>query len=667
MKNSTVIFAAGLAAAVGASALSCSSPSKIDRIKAGEYQANISMSGNYESDLPELHVDKEKRDTIQVTDFDGQKKIIMKAVAEKDGGLVATEELNAAVVTARFRNIPERFGKVDLRFDVHVPKQMQDSRWQLRFYPDMYILGDSVRLDPVIITGAEYRKAQLRGYQQYKKFIDSIVTDSTKFINLRALELYISRYFETIYALKTDTTFVSDEAWRSMYGKTEQEAIEHYTDQFRVKRNEKKKANKGKMFKKYVKAPIVTEGLRLDTVIVNSDGDFVYEYVQTIETRKNLKKVDIVLSGDIYEQDRVLYRVPRTEPLTFYISSLASFLDPTVRYKTMVVERRAEANSVCWIGFRQGRDDIDPDLGDNASEIARIKDNLGHLVSNDVFDLDSVAVTASTSPEGSVAMNARLSLGRARSVTDYFGAWMRRYRDSLRREEGLSIVVSDDLAEGAMTGPSRSSGDIRLISHSGGENWDMLTGLVAADTVLAESEKESYTGMLSIADPDAREAAMQSLPGYRHLREDVYPALRTVRFNFYLHRKGMVKDTVHTTVVDSAYMDGVAAIRDRDFETAVTFLRPYRDYNSAVAYLAMGYDASAMDILKDLPRTDQVEYMLAILYSRMNDDQQAVQHYMNAVNMNRNFIFRGNLDPEISVLIKKYGLNQDDDDYAQNN
>ena len=59
MKNSTVIFAAGLAAAVGASALSCSSPSKIDRIKAGEYQANISMSGNYESDLPELHVDQE--------------------------------------------------------------------------------------------------------------------------------------------------------------------------------------------------------------------------------------------------------------------------------------------------------------------------------------------------------------------------------------------------------------------------------------------------------------------------------------------------------------------------------------------------------------------------------------------------------------------------------
>ena len=36
---------------------------------------------------------------------------------------------------------------------------MQDGKWQLRFYPDMFILGDSLRLDPVIITGRDYRKA----------------------------------------------------------------------------------------------------------------------------------------------------------------------------------------------------------------------------------------------------------------------------------------------------------------------------------------------------------------------------------------------------------------------------------------------------------------------------------------------------------------------------
>ena len=55
--------------------------------------------------------------------------------------------LQAAVVTARFRNIAERGGKVDLRFQITVPARMRDSRWQLRFYPDMFILGDSLSSD----------------------------------------------------------------------------------------------------------------------------------------------------------------------------------------------------------------------------------------------------------------------------------------------------------------------------------------------------------------------------------------------------------------------------------------------------------------------------------------------------------------------------------------
>ena len=666
MKNQTKYFIIALAAAVVVTAVfSCSGPSKLQRVQAGEYKAEISMSGNYESDLPELHVDAFKRDTLIVTDFDGEQKIFMKAVAEKDGGLVATEELRPAMITARFRNIAERHGKVDLRFDVHVPKEMQDSKWQLRFDPDLYILGDSTRLDPVVVTGAEYRKAQLRGYQQYQKFLNSIITDSTKFINLRQLELYLSRYFEDIYALKNDTTFVSEDKWKSIYGVTEREAIDHYTDQWAVRRNNKKIASKDKMFHKYVKAPIVTEGLRLDTVIVNPDGEFIYEYVQTINTRPKLSKADIVLSGHIYEQDQMLYRIPRTEPLTFYISSISSFLDPTERYMTTVIERSVEANSVFWVGFEQGRSEVLPSLGNNATEIARIKENLGQILNNDVFDLDSIAVTASTSPEGSVALNDRLSLARAQSVSSYFSDYMRHYKDSVRREAGMFISVGDNYSEGRMTGRKDTAPDVRFISHSNGENWDMLVRRIEADSLMAEREKEAFREKMEIADLDAREAALQSLQSYRHMREDIYPFLRTVQFNFYLHRRGMVKDTVHTTVLDTTYMNGVQAIKDRDYERAVTLLRPYKDYNTAVAYCAMDYNASALDILQNIKRDDRVEYMLAIIFSRQGDDQKAVQHYLNAVKLNRSYIFRGNLDPEISVLIKKYGLNQDEEEYAE--
>ena len=146
------------------------------------------------------------------------------------------------------------------------------------------------------------------------------------------------------------------------------------------------------------------------------------------------------------------------------------------------------------------------------------------------------------------------------------------------------------------------------------------------------------------------------------MRETLYPRLRTVRFDFHLHRKGMVKDTVHTTELDTVYMKGVAALKDRDYEVALNYLRDYKDYNTAIAYVSLDYNASAMAILQDLPRTPQVNYMLALLYARNEDDQNAVQCYMDACRADRSYVFRGNLDPEIYILIQRYGLNKEDDD-----
>ena len=123
----------------------------------------------------------------------------------------------------------------------------------------------------------------------------------------------------------------------------------------------------------------------------------------------------------------------------------------------------------------------------------------------------------------------------------------------------------------------------------------------------------------------------------------------------------MVKDTVHTTEVDSTYMLGLEALRERDYETALSLLSESRDYNTAIAYVSLDYNASAMDILKDLEKTPQVNYMLALLYARKGDNQNAVQYYLNACHEDRSYVFRGNLDPEINVLIQRYGLNREEE------
>lgn len=626
----------------------CSATRKLSDIKREQMSAQLVLP---EKNKPqELKVDDEpKKDTLVVTDFEGRQVIIMKAVKDENGDMVATEELNAAYVTARFRNVAERAGKVNLEFQIRVPEKMQDSEWQLRFYPRMAILGDTVKLSPVYITGANYRKAQLRGYEQYQRFLDRIISDSTKFINVNLLEIFIKRNIPQLYAFKNDTTFVSDEQFASIYGVTEQDAIDHYTNHLSKDANERRKSRRQSMFQRYVKAPIETE-VRLDTVIVADNGDFIYNYVQTINTRPKLRKVDILLGGEIYQQSTLLYTIPETEPLTFYISSLSAFVDPTQRYMKKIIERRVDASTACYVAFKVADAAIDEELGYNREEMGRIKENLESLVQNETFDLDSIVVTASSSPEGSVKYNATLTQKRSESVCQYFDRFVKMYRDSLDAEKGQSYYFDGGPV------PEEKPVEIKFIAKNANENWTMLDVLIAEDDSLTFDQKREYIDICEIENPDEREQRLQKTKYYRYLREHLYPRLRTVKFDFHLHRKGMVKDTVHTTVIDENYMAGVQAIKDRDYETAITILRPYNDYNAAIAFCAMGYDASALAILEAQERTDRVNYMLAILYARKGRDQEAVQCYLQSCQQNQSYVHRGNLDPEISALIERYDI-----------
>ena len=655
MRTGTVITLAAAALLL----FSCGVSRKAQSLARGDVSATLRLRDE-EPLLPEMEaLRSHRRDTIRVTGLNGEEMFLMNAVQDEDGEMVAHDVIDAAVVTARFRNVAERHGKVDLEFQIIVPEAMQDSKWQLRFFPDMYVLGDSIRLEPVVITGRDYRKAQLKGYQQYERFLASIVSDTTRFINVWQLELFLQRNIPEVYAFRSDSTEVSDEQFASVYGITEQQAVDHYTNKIAKRWNNRKKSLRDRMYRKYIKVPIVTEGIRLDTILRDVNGDFIYNYVQTISTRPKLRKVDIVLSGEVWESDRKVYLMSRSEPLTFYISSLSSFVDGKERYLTRVIERRAQANTACYVDFASGSSEVDISLSNNRDEIGRIRGNLAQLIEDTVYDLDSIVVTASASPEGSARANRALAQRRSESVCRFFEGYIRHYRDSLDREAGFSIGEDGEVVHEV------HRPDIRFIARNGGENWKMLDALIRKDSTVTDAQKEEYTRLrASAADLDALEEGLRRQPYYRYLREQVYPRLRTVRFDFHLHRKGMVKDTVHTTELDTTYMLGVQAIRDRDYERAVSYLRTYADYNTAVAYCALDYNASALSILETLEPTAEVLYMRAVVYTRLGRVQEAVQCYVNSCELNPAYIHRGNLDPEIAALIKTYDLNrQNDSDY----
>lgn len=635
---------------------------RLKEINKGQLDS-VSFNMPQKSAVPaEIQAQKFVQDTIIIKDAEGNETFLMKAIEDEETGeMVATEVLQAATVTARFQNLAERRGKVDLEFLVTVPAGMMHEKWQFRLYPDLFVLGDSTRLEPVLITGKAYREAQLRGYERYSKFLSRIIQDDMEFLNVYQFELFLQRNIPELFAFKTDSSFVSESAFKSHYGLDEQEVVEHYINKARRKANNQLKRKRGKMQDKYIPAPIVTEGIRLDSVVTTNQGDIVYHYVQTIETRPKLKKATILLAGEIYEAEKMIYHLPEMEPLVYYISSMSSFADESiVKYLTKVIERRAEANTAYKIDFEVAKSEIKPELGENAKEIARIKENLASLMQNEVFDLDSISINATASPEGSYDLNSRLAHSRSVSVTNYFTRYIKHYKDSLEREKGFSMVVGDDMDETIVS--QEKMPDIRLTPRSTPENWEDLAEYIRRDTVMTDDQKNEYFDHHDKHKPDAREAKLKNYSWYPHMKKNIYPKLRTVKFNFFLHRKGMVKDTVHTTVVDSTYTKGVWALKDMDYDTAISMLAPYNDYNTAVAYIGKDRNLSALQILEPMEKTAPVNYLLGILYSRIGEVQKAVECYMLSVEQEPMYRHRGNLDPEISVLIKQYGLFKEEEE-----
>ena len=192
-----------------------------------------------------------------------------------------------------------------------------------------------------------------------------------------------------------------------------------------------------------------------------------------------------------------------------------------------------------------------------------------------------------------------------------------------------------------------------------GEDWTRLRELVMTSNSLKNRE-----GILSIIGGkqqlDVKEGMIRSKypQDYKILREEFYPKLRAVNFTFNLHRKGMIKDTIHTQVIDTVYENGRSLLEKRKYKEALAILSDYNDYNTAVCLMSLGYDERALAVLERQKDTANRNYLMAILYSRLKNDRKAVEYYQRSCEQDESKEYRGSLDPEINRLIKEYNLNQ---------
>lgn len=365
------------------------------------------------------------------------------------------------------------------------------------------------------------------------------------------------------------------------------------------------------------------EGVRLDS-IVESGSKISYYYQQDVKTDDNSKKFLITLNGKVVALDGSSYRLPESDTLVYHISSMLNFVDTTTRYVTRVIEKYVVVNDRNYLSFHVNDSRIIDTLGDNHNQLERIEGLMNTLINQHEFYVDSILMTASASPEGTYLRNNILARDRAFSLrkhlADKFGS----------RVESLITV--------------------RWLA----EDWDKLKEMIDGDESIA-ARRDILELMAKIANPDKRELEIRAKfpQEYSYILEKLYPKLRAVNFKYDLRRVGMVKDTIHTTEPDTLYARGVDLLNSRKYSEALAILEDYKDRNSAIVMMSLGYDQSAYEVLCSLPETAITTYLKAIVCSRLERYQQGRECFLKACSLDGQMEHRGKLDPEISVLLKK--------------
>ena len=374
-------------------------------------------------------------------------------------------------------------------------------------------------------------------------------------------------------------------------------------------------------FNRFVKFPYPQDA-RLDS-LVEGRSTVTYYYSQEVKTDETSKKMQITLQGQVLAVDDSAYCLPPSDTLSYVVSSMLSFVDTLPRYRIKVIDKFVTVEDRNYIQFFVGDTRVVDTLGDNRRQLDKITSLMQQIVEQQEFYVDTITLTAASSPEGDYAFNDRLSQGRAEALKRYL---VRRY--------GRSI-------------------DTMLIVRWVAEDWAELTNRIRTDREVVNRDAVLEL-IVAEKNPDRREQAIrQQFPKeYAYIRSVIYPQLRAVNFRYNLRRKGMVKDTIHTTELDTAYARGVELLQKRKYAKALYVLNDYNDRNTVVAHLSLDHNERAMELLATMPKDAVTEYLRAIACSRLGRKAEGREHFLEACRLDGRMEYRGNLDPEIAELLK---------------
>lgn len=465
--------------------------------------ADIHLPSNGPVETPEVEDVERAVTQMRKISMNGGRDSAYLAEVERDSTGEVTikgENIQTVYIVAKSKTVAERNGEIAIDFIVGIPAALQSSTWGLSLIPVIENNGMEEALQPLSIRGELFSDIQKRQYWQMNKYLNRILDDSTELTTTTSLAV---KYYE---------------------------AYNRY-----IAGGQKRRADKlESTYKQTISFPYLNDP-RLDSVLIRK-GEIRYYYTQTYRPTKDTKRLHLFFRGRVDAIDRSRYDLSNSDTLTYTVTSMLSLLDNEPRYMLKIIDKYVEVRDRNYVTFPVGRATIIDTMGQNRVQLAKIERLMDTLINQYEFFVDSITITASSSPDGSMATNNRIAGERARAI-----------KERLVRKFGHEV-------------------DTLIRTRSIGEDWTLLKRLIRHNSDMPNWEQImamiDQSSNLDVTEPQIRK---QFPKDYAYMKEILYPQLRAVDFRYNLRRVDMVKDTVVLTVLDTTYMRGVQQLRDRDY------------------------------------------------------------------------------------------------------
>lgn len=256
------------------------------------------------------------------------------------------------------------------------------------------------------------------------------------------------------------------------------------------------------------------------------------------------------------------------------VDTLACYSEAPINYapafRTLDPEKMKKveiATGKAVIDFRVNKTTLDEKYRNNEAELAKITNSIDKIKSAKEAEIQSVVICGSASPEGKYSVNERLAAGRTQAIYNY-------------------VVDKYDFPEGVITFESIP------------ENWAGLRKFVE-ETPLIKNRAAVLEIIDSDLDPDAKEAKLRTVAGWRVVHSDALPALRSTTYTITYKTTDYEATETKVDLANAAMNSG--------------------DYEKAAEHLA-GADNSP-----------EAEYARGTLAGLLKDWKSATIHFKNAL------------------------------------